>query len=151
MSQNINSCFFTTPYSATSFSNGKWSYQYWSLRVSITLVSTRRFFAGDIVKISSIDEENRVITIDAAEAEIVNPNQHPSLILVSNDIPLEEDDTYQFWYYGCERVVSFESKDQGNKIYTFALLVKESNACIKAYCRESKTRLSFQIFNNREA
>lgn len=102
------------------------------------------------MRLISVDEDKRVIHIEPAQEVSENLNSFDSLILISNDIPLSEQDEYVFWYYGCNLLVHFESKDQKNKIYTFALLIQDESACIKAFCRESKSRISFQIFNDKE-
>jgi hypothetical protein len=147
---NLNSRCFTIPYTATALINEKWLYTYWSLKSSVIIASPYQFIAGDIMKLVSIDKEKRIINIDKIdklEFESEIGIKLGSILLISNDIPLDENDNYRFWFYGCELLMQLESIDQGNKVFTFVVAITEENACINAYCRETNAKLNFQIFD----
>lgn len=129
------------PYSYTQFNGKLYSYHYWSLKDSITISSEYPFSAGDVVDIVSVDEERRVVVVRPA----ADRNAKRTLLVLSNDIPLDGDSDYRFWFDGCEPLIQHESINEGNKIYSFMVLVEGENAFIKGYNRSLNTRIQFQI------
>lgn len=129
------------PYSYTQFNGKLYSYHYWSLKDSIIISSEYPFSAGDIVDVVAVDEEKRVVTVRPA----TNREAKRTLLILSNDIPLGGDSDYRFWFDGCEPLVQHESTNEGNKIYSFVVLVDSENASIKGYNRCLDTRIQFQI------
>lgn len=132
-------------YSPTQYDGKRYSYKYWSLKNVITISSTSEFKSGDVVRIVSIDYKNNEVIVEPVTNSYDKVNS--ILICTSNDVPLSDIDIYKFWYHGCDLLLSCESKTEGNKIYSFLVLAHTDIAQIKGYCRDSNTRISFQIFN----
>lgn len=131
-------------YSPSQYDGKRYSYKYWSLKNVITISSVSEFKSGDTVRILNIDYKNNEINVEPVTDSV---DTNSILICTSNDVPLSDLDVYKFWYHGCDLVLSCESKMEGNKIYSFLVLAHTDIAQIKGYCRDSNTRISFQIFN----
>lgn len=129
------------PYSHTQYNGKHYSYYYWSLKDSIVILSEYPFSAGDIVDVVDVDVVNRVITVQPA----TNRESNRTLLILSNDIPLGEESDYRFWFDNCDPLIQHESVNDGNKIYSFVVIVNSENACIKGYNRSLDTRVQFQI------
>jgi hypothetical protein len=145
-----NSCIvgqqFIVPYSSSLTGNNQdHRYCYWSLKDAITLSSLTQFYANDIMTIKDINIEDRIISLEPFNGELVGYT--PSiLILASNDIPLDENEDYSFVYQGCDCILQFATAEGGNKIYSFALKVNSAVATVKGYCNLNKNRINLQVF-----
>ena len=102
-----NSCVIL-PYSHSHFNGKHYSYHYWSLKKSISILSDYPFNAGDVVEILEVDLEKRVIRVQpSARKETTR-----SLLILSNDIPLDERSDYRFWFTNCELILQLVNQNR---------------------------------------
>lgn len=134
---------FVISYSANNQLGNDWYFNYWSLKDHFVIKSSYKFYSGDVVELIAFDEKSNTFVFIPSKKE-ENENL-PLFVIASNDVPVSESESYKFWYYGCELLHSRESIEHGNKIYTLALAVTEPTASVKAYCHQTKQRMSFTI------
>lgn len=142
---------FIVPYSSSSPAGSKdYRYCYWSLKDVITLSAPEPFFTNDIMLVKEVNTETNTIYLESCGhslSELSSSDTIPCmLVLVSNDIPLDEDEDYTFSYQGCEHILHFYTTENGNKIYSFALKVNSLVASVRGYCSRNRNNISFQVF-----
>ena len=84
----------------------------------MTIESPFSFKSGDIVEILKTDSETNTIYVCPSSETRTNV----SLLVVSNDIPVDSETRYNFSFHNCELLHSFEATKSSNRIYTFAVL-----------------------------
>lgn len=120
------------PYNSVATANRCHKFRFWSLDTCLTIESPFSFQANDVVEILKVDTETNTIYVCPNSEARTNL----SLLIVSNDIPVDSDTKFNFSFINCELLHSFEATKSNNRIYTFAVLAPsevQSKVVAKSY------------------
>ena len=123
---------------------GVHTFNYWSLQNKFSIVCPYEFRAGDVLSVVKVDPKSYTIYA-APDTSGVECNSY--FAFMSNDIPLSEDDSYEFSFAYCRALLQHEARHNGNKLYTFGLIVDSTPAYVRGYNRAGQ-RINFAIYLN---
>lgn len=108
-------------YDSTVKFNGLHLFNYWSLKQKLSIGCSEKFYKGDVVQL---------LHVSATEARVeLDPTGTPPrlveqcLLFISNNIPVPAEDDFKFTASGCRILLTAESVEDGNKIYSMLVLV----------------------------